>query len=151
MPLTVRLDSDTEHCLDDLLAATGQDKSSLIRQLIRERWQQQQPRPSITQQLGGHPAAFLDTLPPLSAERRQRRRLLDQHLQARREVQHCRQGSGTEPGTAAKTNLNRLMIPMRFLMPSRLTRSAWTVGAIAMVTALLLEWGLIVADTASVS
>jgi len=84
MPLTVRLDSDTEHCLNDLLAETGQDKSSLIRQLIRERWQQQQPRPSITQQLGGHPAAFLDTLPPGSTERRQRRQLLDQHLQARR-------------------------------------------------------------------
>lgn len=40
---------------------------------------------------------------------------------------------------------------MRFLMLSRLLRSAWSVGAIAMVTALLLEWGLIVADTASVS
>lgn len=80
MPLTVRLDADTEHCLADLLAETGQDKSSLI----RERWQERQPRPSITQQLGGHPAAFLDTLSPGSAERQQRRRLLDQHLQARR-------------------------------------------------------------------
>ena len=56
MPLTVRLDSDTEHCLNDLLDETGQDKSSLIRQLIRERWQQRQPR----------------------------RRLLGQHLQKRR-------------------------------------------------------------------
>ena len=37
MPLTVRLDPDTEHCLDDLLLETGQDKSSLIRQLILER------------------------------------------------------------------------------------------------------------------
>ena len=45
MPLTVRLDSDTEHFLNDLLDETGQDKSSLIRQLIRERWQQGQPRP----------------------------------------------------------------------------------------------------------
>ncbi|WP_255001724.1 MULTISPECIES: hypothetical protein [Synechococcales] len=43
------------------------------------------------------------------------------------------------------------MIPVRFLMLSRLMRSAWTVGAIAMVTALLLEWGLVVADTTSVS
>ncbi|WP_254996379.1 hypothetical protein [Cyanobium sp. Aljojuca 7D2] len=43
------------------------------------------------------------------------------------------------------------MIPVRFLMLSRLMRSAWAVGAIAMVTALLLEWGLIVADTTSVS
>jgi metal-responsive CopG/Arc/MetJ family transcriptional regulator len=84
MPLTVRLDSDTQHCLDELLAETGQDKSSLIRQLIRERWQQRQPRPSITQQLGGHPAAFLDTQPPGSAERQQRRRLLNQRLQGRR-------------------------------------------------------------------
>jgi len=37
------------------MAETGQDKSSLIRQLIRERWQQLQPLPSITKQLGGHP------------------------------------------------------------------------------------------------
>ena len=84
MPLTVRLDSDTEHFLNDLLDETGQDKSSLIRQLIRERWQQRQPRPSITQQLGGHPQAFLNTLPAGSAERQQRRRLLGQHLQQRR-------------------------------------------------------------------
>ena len=40
MPLTVRLDSDTELCLQGLLAATGQDKSTLIRQLIRNPWQQ---------------------------------------------------------------------------------------------------------------
>ncbi len=40
MPLTVRLDSNTERCLQELLAATGQDKSTLIRQLIRDRWQQ---------------------------------------------------------------------------------------------------------------
>ncbi|MEB3202050.1 MAG: hypothetical protein VKK05_04450 [Synechococcus sp.] len=43
------------------------------------------------------------------------------------------------------------MIPVRFLMLSRLMRSAWTVGVIAMMVALLLEWGLIVADTASVT
>ena len=43
------------------------------------------------------------------------------------------------------------MIPIRFLMLSRLMSSAWTVGAIALVTALLLEWGLIVTDTAGVS
>jgi hypothetical protein len=84
MPLTVRLDSDTEQCLNDLLVETGQDKSSLIRQLIRERWQQGQPRPSITQQLGGHPEAFLNTIPAGNAERLQRRRLLGQHLQKRR-------------------------------------------------------------------
>jgi len=84
MPLSVRLDADTEHCLNDLLDETGQDKSSLIRQLIHERWQQGQPLPSITQQLGGHPEAFLDTLSAGSAERLQRRRLLSQHLQKRR-------------------------------------------------------------------
>ncbi len=84
MPLTVRLDSETEHCLHELLVETGQDKSSLIRQLIRERWQQRQPTPSIAQQIGGHPACFLDTLPPGSADREQRRRLLGQALAARR-------------------------------------------------------------------
>ncbi len=83
MPLTVRLDQDTEHCLDDLLAETGQDKSSLIRQLIRERWQQRKPAPSITIRLGGHPVAFLDTLAPGSAERESRRVLLNQRLKGR--------------------------------------------------------------------
>lgn len=84
MPLTVRLDSETERCLQELLAATGQDKSTFIRQLIRDRWQQRRPSPSITEQLGGHPDHFLDTLPPGSAERQQRRRLLNEQLQARR-------------------------------------------------------------------
>jgi hypothetical protein len=84
MPLTVRLDSDTERCLQELLDATGQDKSALIRQLIRDRWQQRRPSPSITEQLGGHPDHFLDTLPPGSAEHKERRRLLTEHLQARR-------------------------------------------------------------------
>ena len=84
MPLTVRLDSETERCLQELLDATGQDKSTLIRQLIRDRWQQRRPAPSITEQLGGHPDPFLDTLPPGSAERQERRRLLTEHIQARR-------------------------------------------------------------------
>jgi hypothetical protein len=84
MPLTVRLDSETERCLQELLGATGQDKSALIRQLIRDRWQQLRPAPSITAQLGGHPDPFLDTQPPGSAERQERRRLLSEQLQARR-------------------------------------------------------------------
>jgi hypothetical protein len=42
------------------------------------------PPPSITEQLGGHPASFLTTIPPGSAERAQRRHLLDQQLKARR-------------------------------------------------------------------
>ncbi len=84
MPLTVRLDSETERCLQELLTATGQDKSTLIRQLIRDHWQQRRPAPSITEQLGGHPDPFLDTLPPGSAERQERRRLLSEQLQARR-------------------------------------------------------------------
>ena len=37
MPLTVRLDSNTENYLNDLLGVTGQAKSSLIRERIRER------------------------------------------------------------------------------------------------------------------
>ena len=84
MPLNVRLDSESERCLQELLAATGQDKISLIRQLIRDRWQQRRPSPSITAQLGGHPDHFLTPLAPGSAERQERRRLLSEHLQARR-------------------------------------------------------------------
>ena len=84
MPLTVRLDSETERCLQELLDATGQDKSTFIRQLIRDRWHERRPSPSITEQLGGHPDHFLDTLPTGSAERQERRRLLTEHLQARR-------------------------------------------------------------------
>jgi len=84
MPLTVRLDSETERCLMELLDETGQDKSSLIRQLIQERWQRRVPLPSITEQMGGHPASFLATLPPGSAQRAQRRERLDGLLKARR-------------------------------------------------------------------
>jgi predicted transcriptional regulator len=40
MALTVRLDPETQHCLDELLKGSDQDKSSLVRELIRERWQQ---------------------------------------------------------------------------------------------------------------
>jgi predicted DNA-binding protein len=38
MQPTVRLDSETERCLEELLDSTGQDKSTLVRQLIRDRW-----------------------------------------------------------------------------------------------------------------
>jgi hypothetical protein len=38
--------------------------------------------------LGGHPDHFLDNLPIGSAERQQRRRLLSEHLQARR-LERC--------------------------------------------------------------
>jgi len=84
VPLTVRLDQDTERCLRDLQRQTGQDRSSLIRALIRERWQQAQPQPTICERLGGHTAAFLDTLPPGSAEREPRRQQLLQNLRNRR-------------------------------------------------------------------
>lgn len=43
------------------------------------------------------------------------------------------------------------MIPVRFLMLTRLMCSAWTIGAIALVAASLLEWGLIAADPANLS
>jgi hypothetical protein len=61
---------------------------ALIRQLIRVRWQQRSPSPSITEQLGGHPDHFLDTQPPGSAERQERRRLLSEQLLARR-LERC--------------------------------------------------------------
>ena len=84
MSLTVRLDSETVHCLQDLRAETGQDSRSLSHRLIRERWQQRTPLPSITQQLGGHPDHVLATLPPGSADRLERGRPLRVQLRARR-------------------------------------------------------------------
>jgi hypothetical protein len=84
MPLTVRLDAETEQCLADLQAETGQDRSALVRQLIRERWQQRQQPVSIHERLGGHPEHFLDTLEPGSSERSHRRALLLDRLRSRR-------------------------------------------------------------------
>ena len=84
VPLTVRLDPDTERCLQELQQESGLDRSSLIRQLIHDRWQQRQPPATVTARLGGHPAAFLNTLPAGSAERAARRELLAQRLQAPR-------------------------------------------------------------------
>jgi|GEM_PF-2878482 len=34
------------------------------------------------------------------------------------------------------------MIPFRALLFSRLLRSAWCVGVVALLTAMLIEWGL---------
>lgn len=76
MPLTVRLDQETERCLREFQVETGQDRSSLI----RERWQRRIPAATISQQLGGHPASFLDTAVPGSAERQVRRQSLNQRL-----------------------------------------------------------------------
>jgi hypothetical protein len=80
MALTVRLDPETQQCLDELVADTGQDKSALVRELIRQRWQQLQSAPSITERIGGHPSHFLNTLPKGGAERPLRRRLLMERL-----------------------------------------------------------------------
>jgi hypothetical protein len=41
--------------------------------------------------------------------------------------------------------LDELMIPFRALLLQRLICSAWSIGAIALVTASLLELGLVVA------
>lgn len=35
------------------------------------------------------------------------------------------------------------MVPIRALLISRLVRSAWSVGAVALLIATVLEWGLI--------
>jgi len=53
-----------QRCLRDLLAGCGLERSDLIHQLIRERWQERQVTPTISEQLGGPPPAFLSTLPP---------------------------------------------------------------------------------------
>lgn len=84
MALTVRLDGETERCLRELQAESGLDRSSLIRQLIHDRWRQRQPIPTIGERLGP-PPPFLATLPAGSAEREHRRQRLQQHLQVRQQ------------------------------------------------------------------
>jgi len=74
MALTMRLDAETDRCLRDLQAESGLDRSALTRQLIRKGWQQRQAPPTISEQLGGPPPAFLSTLTPGGSERDQRRR-----------------------------------------------------------------------------
>lgn len=83
--LTVRLDPETEQFLQELAEHAQVDRSSLIRSLIRQQWQRQQAQQSVVQRMGGHPAMFLETLPEEAAERPQRRHLLMQRLQHRRE------------------------------------------------------------------
>lgn len=85
MALTVRLDAETDRCLRELQAESGLDRSALIRQLIRDRWQQRQPPPTISEQLGGPPPAFLSTLPPGHCEREPRRRSVRDHLERRQQ------------------------------------------------------------------
>ncbi len=63
MALTVRLDAETEHCLQELQAVSGLDRRSLISQLIRKHWRLRRPVPTITELLDSPPPAFLGTLP----------------------------------------------------------------------------------------
>jgi hypothetical protein len=66
-------------------------------------------------------------------------------------LQPCRQGSGTDTSPAPEFGLDDPMIPVTALLLSRLLRSASAVGAIALVIASLIEWGLITADPARLS
>ena len=52
---------------------------------------------------------------------------------------------GTSKPSPQKVDLDELMIPFRALLLQRLICSAWSIGAIALVTASLLEWGVVVA------
>jgi hypothetical protein len=56
-----------------------------------------------------------------------------------------KQSIGTSKPSPQKVDSDELMIPFRALLLQRLICSAWSIGAIALVTASLLEWGVVVA------
>lgn len=85
--LTARLDAEIDRCLRDLQQESGLDRSALIRQLIRDRWRQRQAPPTISEQLGGPPPEFLNTLPPGGSERKRRRQSVREHLRHRERSQ----------------------------------------------------------------
>jgi hypothetical protein len=66
-------------------------------------------------------------------------------------LQYGRQRSSTDACVDLEFGLDSPMIPVSALLLSRLLRSASAVGAIALVIACLLEWGLITADPARLS
>jgi hypothetical protein len=53
-----------------------------------------------------------------------------------------RQRSATDDGFCLDLALDSTMIPIRALLFSRLLRSAWRVGLVALLIATLMEWGL---------
>lgn len=82
--LTVRLDAETERQLADILAhEKDNNRSELIKRLIRERWVTLQAGTTLVDRRGGHPQHLLQDAPPDLSERSNRKKAIAEYIQKR--------------------------------------------------------------------
>lgn len=79
--LTVRLDEETQKQLADILAqADSNNKSELIKQLIRDRWLALQVGKTVWERRGGHPQHLLENAPPDLSDRETRKKAIADYV-----------------------------------------------------------------------
>jgi hypothetical protein len=82
--LTVRLDPETEQKLADILAHERENnRSSLIKRLILERWLTLDLDTTFVERRGGHPQHLLQDAPPNLSERSTRKQAISDYLKQR--------------------------------------------------------------------
>ena len=82
--LTVRLDSETEQKLADIIAHDRDvDHSSLVKRLILERWLTLNLDSTFVERQGGHTQHFLQDASPDLSERSTRKQAISDHLKQR--------------------------------------------------------------------
>lgn len=81
---TVRLDEETEGQLADILAhEKDNNRSELIKRLIRDRWLTLQLGKTLVERRGGHPQHLLQDAPADLSERANRKRAITDYLKKR--------------------------------------------------------------------
>ena len=82
--LSVRLDSETEQQLADILSHERNiNRSELIKRLIKERWLTLKLDRTFVERRGGHPQHLLQDAPPDLSERRTRKQAIADYLKHR--------------------------------------------------------------------
>ncbi|MGB3206713.1 MAG: hypothetical protein WBB28_17140 [Crinalium sp.] len=82
--LSVRLDEETEQQLADILSHEDtNNRSELIKRLIKERWLALQAGKTIVERRGGHPQHLLQDAPADLSERENRKSAIASYLQQR--------------------------------------------------------------------
>ena len=82
--LSVRLDDETERQLADILSHEDtNNRSELIKRLIKERWLALQAGKTIVERRGGHPQHLLQDAPADLSERSNRKKAIASYLQQR--------------------------------------------------------------------
>lgn len=81
--LTVRLDSETEQKLAEILAHEDINRSELIKRLIQERWLTLRLDRSFVERRGGHPQHLLQDAPSDLSERSTRKQAIADYLEQR--------------------------------------------------------------------